>query len=70
MAVKKKTSKEAAGGPLNDRAQKLKALGVTMEHLEKDFGSGAVMCLGDDKIQNVARRRIDQKCKDPPYLPL
>ena len=53
MAVKKKTSKEAAGGPLNDRAQKLKALGVTMEHLEKDFGSGAVMCLGDDKIQNV-----------------
>ncbi len=53
MAVKKKTSKEAASGPLNDRAQKLKALGVTMEHLEKDFGSGAVMCLGDDKIQNV-----------------
>lgn len=53
MAVKKKTSKEAAGAPLNDRAQKLKALGVTMEHLEKDFGSGAVMCLGDDKIQNV-----------------
>lgn len=24
-----------------------------MEHLEKDFGSGTVMCLGDDKVQDV-----------------
>ena len=38
MAEKKK--KPAAGkdaAPVNDRAAKLKALGVTMEHLEKDF---------------------------------
>ena len=54
MAEKKK--KPAAGkdaAPVNDRAAKLKALGVTMEHLEKDFGSGTVMCLGDDKVQDV-----------------
>ncbi|MCM1153676.1 MAG: recombinase RecA [Muribaculum sp.] len=24
-----------------------------MEHLEKDFGSGAIMCLGDDSVQDV-----------------
>lgn len=50
---KKKTTADKAADTGNDRAAKLKALGVTMQHLEKDFGSGTVMCLGDDKVQDV-----------------
>ncbi len=53
MAEKKKKKKEESRGPITDRAEKLKALGVAMEHLEKDFGSGAIMRLGDDKVQDV-----------------
>ena len=49
--AKKKVEK--AGGPINDRAEKLKALNATMQHLDKDFGNGTVMCLGDDKVQDV-----------------
>lgn len=52
MAEKKK-KKDAAKGQITDRAEKLKALGVAMQHLEKDFGSGAIMRLGDDKVQDV-----------------
>lgn len=32
---------------------KRKALDITMAHLEKDFGSGTVMRLGDDAVQDV-----------------
>lgn len=52
MAVKKK----AAAAPsvrITDQAEKLKALNVTMQHLEKDFGAGTVMRLGDDAVQDV-----------------
>ncbi|MCM1378011.1 MAG: recombinase RecA [Clostridium sp.] len=52
MAAKKKTIAGKAGR-ISDREEKLKALGVTMEHLEKDFGSGAIMRLGDDNVQDV-----------------
>lgn len=51
--AKKKVTKTAAGTKISDMAEKLKALDVTMAHLEKDFGSGTVMRLGDDSIQNV-----------------
>lgn len=53
MAEKKKSKKIISQGPISDKAEKLKALGLAMEHLEKDFGSGAIMRLGDDKVQNV-----------------
>ena len=53
MAVKKKTAPAAAGSKINDKAEKLKALDVTMAHLEKDFGAGTVMRLGDDAVQDV-----------------
>lgn len=53
MAKKKETKKDAGKGPLSDRAAKLEALGMTMEHLEKDFGSGTVMRLGDEAVANV-----------------
>ncbi len=49
----KKKAAPVAKGPINDKAEKLKALSVTMEHLEKDFGSGAVMRLGDETIQDI-----------------
>ncbi len=51
--AKKKTTKTAATGKISDMAEKLKALDVTMAHLEKDFGSGTVMRLGDDGVQDV-----------------
>lgn len=51
MAKKKLTA--STGAKINDKAEKLKALSVTMQHLEKDFGSGAIMRLGDDTVQDV-----------------
>ena len=33
--------------------EKRKALGAALAHLEKDFGAGAIMRLGDDKIEDV-----------------
>ncbi|MBD5194919.1 MAG: recombinase RecA [Bacteroides sp.] len=52
MAVKKKAA-AAAPTRISDKAEKLKALNVTMQHLEKDFGAGTVMRLGDNANQNV-----------------
>ncbi len=52
MAVKKKGPAPAAVR-ISDKEAKLKALDVTMAHLEKDFGSGAVMRLGDDAVQDI-----------------
>lgn len=51
--AKKKVTKASASGKISDMAEKLKALDVTMAHLEKDFGSGTVMRLGDDSVQDV-----------------
>lgn len=53
MAVKKKAASAASAGRISDKEEKLKALGVTMAHLEKDFGAGAVMRLGDSSVQDV-----------------
>lgn len=52
MAKKKATAKPATG-PISDLEAKRKALSVTMEHLEKDFGTGTVMRLGDNAVQDV-----------------
>lgn len=52
MAVKKKTA-AAATAPISDKEAKLKALDLTMAHLEKDFGSGTVMRLGDNSVRDV-----------------
>lgn len=51
--AKKKATKAAAAGQISDMKEKLKALDVTMAHLEKDFGSGTVMRLGDEGIKDV-----------------
>ena len=53
MAAKKKEVKKASVGRISDAEEKKKALGVALQHLEKDFGSGALMRLGDDKVADV-----------------
>lgn len=37
----------------DDKAQKLKALQATMSKIEKDFGKGSIMKMGDTKIEDV-----------------
>lgn len=49
----KKVVKKAVGGRIADMDEKRKALDVAMAHLEKDFGSGTIMRLGDDAVQDV-----------------
>lgn len=52
MAVKKKAS-AASQARISDKEAKLKALDITMAHLEKDFGAGTVMRLGDSAVQDI-----------------
>ena len=49
---KNKTAKNQAGR-LDDAAEKQKALLATLGRIDKDFGKGAIMCLGDDAVQDV-----------------
>ena len=49
----KKKSAVAAGGRIDNSDQKMKALQMAMEHIEKDFGKGSIMRLGDDSIEDV-----------------
>ena len=49
----KKKEKKIAAGRVSDADEKKKALGAALAHLEKDFGAGAIMRLGDDKIEDV-----------------
>lgn len=49
----KKIVKKAVGGRIADMDEKRKALDMAMAHLEKDFGSGTIMRLGDDAVQDV-----------------
>ena len=51
MAKKKPTAKKAVR--ISDVEEKKKALAVALAHLEKDFGSGAIMRLGDNAIQDI-----------------
>ena len=49
----KKAVKKPNGGRIADMDEKRKALDMAMAHLEKDFGSGTIMRLGDDAVQDV-----------------
>lgn len=51
--AKKKSASKGLVGRISDAEAKKKALGVALQNLEKDFGSGALMRLGDDKVQDV-----------------
>ena len=39
--------------PTNSMADKLKALQAAMDKIEKDFGKGSIMKLGDDKVEEI-----------------
>lgn len=54
MAAKKKSdTKKVAATRINDAKEKLEALASTMQHIQKDFGDGAIMRLGDDAVADV-----------------
>ncbi len=46
-------AKKETGEILDDKAAKLKALQEAMSKIEKDFGKGSIMKLGEEKIENV-----------------
>lgn len=48
--AKKEEIKE---GTLNPNEGKLKALQAAMAKIEKDFGKGSIMKLGDEQIENI-----------------
>ena len=39
--------------PANNASEKLKALQAAMDKIEKSFGKGSIMKLGDERIQDV-----------------
>ena len=45
--------KETAGAPTDPQQEKLKALQAAMSKIEKDFGKGSIMRMGDEKIEQV-----------------
>lgn len=51
--AKKKAAPAPSVGRISDMEEKKKALQMAMQHLEKDFGTGTVMRLGDDAVQDV-----------------
>jgi recombination protein RecA len=46
-------AKKEIGEMLDEKAAKLKALQEAMSKIEKDFGKGSIMKLGEEKIENV-----------------
>lgn len=51
MGKKKVAAKKAVR--ISDAEEKKKALEVALAHLEKDFGTGAIMRLGDNGVQDI-----------------
>ena len=45
--------KETEGEALTPQQEKMKALQAAMSKIEKDFGKGSIMKLGDEKVENV-----------------
>ena len=53
MAKKKTTKKPAVR--ISDAEEKKKALAAALQQVDKDFGAGALMRLGDDAVQEHDR---------------
>lgn len=51
--AKKETKKAPALKPGADLKSKMEALGAALQIIEKDYGKGTVMKLGDEKIENI-----------------
>ena len=45
--------KETEGEALTAQQEKMKALQAAMSKIEKDFGKGSIMRMGDEQIENV-----------------
>ncbi len=45
--------KEEKLAPITDSAEKLKALQAAMSKIEKDYGKGSIMKMGDEKIEDI-----------------
>ncbi len=45
--------KEIENEPVNAQSEKMKALEEAMSKIEKEYGKGAIMRMGDEKIENV-----------------
>ena len=45
--------KEIEGEAINPQSEKLKALQAAMSKIEKDFGKGSILRMGDEQIENV-----------------
>ena len=50
----KKENETTAGG---QQSEKLKALQAAMAKIEKDFGKGSIMKLGEERIDNIEEQR-------------
>ena len=46
-------AKKETGEVIDEKAAKLKALQAAMTKIDKDFGKGTVMKMGDEKVENV-----------------
>lgn len=53
MAKKESTSTARKGAAPDPRAAKLSALSQAMQRIEKDFGKGSIMKLGDEVVEDV-----------------
>ena len=46
-------AKKEVAAPINDKNEKLKALQAAMAKIEKDFGKGSIMKMGEEKVENI-----------------
>ena len=46
-------AKKEVAAPINDKNEKLKALQAALAKIEKDFGKGSIMKMGDEKVENI-----------------
>ena len=46
-------AKKEEGEALTPQQERMKALQAAMQKIEKDFGKGSIMRMGDEKIENV-----------------
>lgn len=53
IAIMAKKSKTNSQTRISDASEKIKALQMTLDHIHKDFGTGAIMRLGDDAMEDV-----------------
>ena len=49
----KKTTKKAAAAPVDPGKARLEALNNALGKIEKAYGRGAIMRLGDESVENV-----------------